>query len=214
MVYLRKGATKSTLPRMVGEGIYGVDPVLAASSSGRREFFGLYIQKGLDLSGNNRKKKDKKGFKRVMMIADKVGLGKKKVSKHDLNMITDNRPHQGLVLDASPLEMVAIKELEPIVPAAPTILVLGNEETELRPLVESSDTELVRILENISVDIIAGQDEYAECDNSISGQNYRSFMAVESLNISVAAGKIIKDSSLASLKPNSKSSSMSSRRFK
>ncbi|MCE3050468.1 hypothetical protein HAX54_047301 [Datura stramonium] len=285
-----KEVTESTLPRMVGEGIYGVGPVLAALSAGRREYYGLYIQEGLDLSGNNRKKKDKKGFERILRMAEKVGLGKKEVSKHDLNMITDNRPHQGLVLDASPLEMVGIKELEPvsieeespplwvaldevtdpqnlgaiirsayffgasgivlcaknsaplsgtvskasagslelmelrscknmmqfltssaengwrvlggsvssravplheIVPGAPTILVLGSEGTGLRPLVERSCTELVRIPGNIPVDIIAGQDEDAESDNSISGQNFRSFMAVESLNVSVAAGVLL-----------------------
>lgn len=285
-----KEATESTLPKMVGEGVYGVGPVLAALSAGRREYYGLYIQEGLDLSGNNRKKKDKKGFERILRMAEKVGLGKKEVSKHDLNMITDNRPHQGLVLDASPLEMVDIKELEPvsieeessplwvaldevtdpqnlgaiirsayffgasgivlcaknsaplsgtvskasagslelmelrscknmmqfltssaengwrvlggsvssravplheIVPGAPTILVLGSEGTGLRPLVERSCTELVRIPGNIPVDIIAGQDEDAESDNSISGQNFRSFMAVESLNVSVAAGVLL-----------------------
>ncbi|XP_060213899.1 uncharacterized protein LOC132641042 [Lycium barbarum] len=288
-----KEATESNLPRMVGEGIYGVGPVLAALSAGRREFYGLYIQEGLDLSGNNRKKKDKKGFERVLRMAEKVGLGKNEVSKHDLNMISDNRPHQGLLLDASPLEMVGIKELEPvsieeestplwvaldevtdpqnlgaiirsayffgasgivlcaknsaplsgvvskasagslelmelrscknmmqfqtssaengwrvlggsvssravalheIVPGAPTILVLGSEGTGLRPLVERSCTELVRIPGNIPVDIIAGEDEDAvdaEKDNSFSGQNFRSFMAVESLNVSVAAGVLL-----------------------
>lgn len=285
-----KEATESTLPRMVGEGIYGVGPVLAALSAGRREFYGLYIQQGLDLSGNNRKKKDKKGFERVLRMAENVGLGKTEISKHDLNMITDNRPHQGLILDASPLEMVGIKELEPvsieedttplwvaldevtdpqnlgaiirsayffgasgivlcaknsaplsgvvskasagslelvelrscknmmqfltssaengwrvlggsvssravplheILPGAPTILVLGSEGTGLRPLVERSCTELVRIPGNIPVDVIAGQDEDAESDNSISGHNFRSFMAVESLNVSVAAGVLL-----------------------
>uniref|UniRef100_A0A3Q7GJE3 rRNA methyltransferase 1, mitochondrial n=1 Tax=Solanum lycopersicum TaxID=4081 RepID=A0A3Q7GJE3_SOLLC len=282
-----KEASESTLPRMIGEGVYGVGPVLAALSAGRREFYGLYIQEGLDLSGNNRKKKDKKGFERVLRTAEKVGLSIKEVSKHDLNMISDNRPHQGLVLDTSPLEMVGIKELEPvsieedttplwvaldevtdpqnlgaiirsayffgasgivlcaknsaplsgvvskasagslelmelrscknmmqfltssaengwrvlggsvssravplhkIVPGAPTILVLGSEGTGLRPLVERSCTELVGIPGNIPLDIIAAEDEDAESDNSILGQNFRSFMAVESLNVSVAAG--------------------------
>lgn len=285
-----KEASESTLPRMIGEGIYGVGPVLAALSAGRREFYGLYIQEGLDLSGNNRKKKDKKGFERVLRTAEKLGLIIKEVSKHDLNMVTDNRPHQGLVLDASPLEMVGIKELESvsieedvtslwvaldevtdpqnlgaiirsayffgasgivlcaknsaplsgvvskasagslelielrscknmmqfltssaengwrvlggsvssraaplheIVPGAPTILVLGSEGTGLRPLVERSCNELVRIPGNIPLNTIAGEDEDAESDNSISGQNFRSFMAVESLNVSVAAGVLI-----------------------
>ncbi|KAA8534931.1 hypothetical protein F0562_029853 [Nyssa sinensis] len=109
-----KEATESTVPKMVGEGIYGVGPVLAALSAGRREFYALYVQEGLDLSNNNRKKKDKKGFERVLRIAEKIGLSKKELSKHDLNMVVDSRPHQGLVLDASPLDMVGIKELDPV----------------------------------------------------------------------------------------------------
>ncbi|PHT43265.1 hypothetical protein CQW23_17290 [Capsicum baccatum] len=213
-----------------------------------------------------KKKKDRKGFERVLTMADTVGLEKKKVSKHNLNMITVNRPHQGLILDASLLEMVAIKELKPIsikeqkttslwvaldevtdpqnlgaiiraayllgasgivlcakncVPLSGVVrkasvgslelmelrscknmmqflassiengwrilggsissraiplhvLVLGSEGTELRLLVERSDTELVKIPRNIPFNIVVGQDEDAECDNSISGQNYRS----------------------------------------
>ncbi|KAL6519144.1 hypothetical protein OROGR_018464 [Orobanche gracilis] len=109
-----KEANESTLPKIVGEGIYGVGPVLAALSSGRREFYALYVQEGLHLSTNNNKKKDKKGFSKVVKMAEKLGVSKKEVSKHNLNMIVDNRPHQGLVLDASPLEMVGIKELDPI----------------------------------------------------------------------------------------------------
>ena len=60
-----KDATESTVPTIVGEGIYGVGPILAALSAGRREFYALYVQEGIDLSGNNRKKKDKKGFEKV-----------------------------------------------------------------------------------------------------------------------------------------------------
>ncbi|CAK9172723.1 unnamed protein product [Ilex paraguariensis] len=288
-----KEGTESTVPKMVGEGIYGVGPVLAALSAGRREFFALYVQEGLDLSGNNRKKKDKKGFEKVLKIAEKIGLSEKVVSKHDLNMVVDNRPHQGLVLDASPLEMVGIKELDPVsveaekaplwvaldevtdpqnlgaiirsayffgvsgvvlcaknsaplsgvvskasagslelmelrscknmmqfltssaengwrvlggsvstravplnevLPGEPTILVLGSEGTGLRPLVERSCTQLIRIPGNIPMDVTGGQDEKvktAEMDYSCSLQEFQSFMAVESLNVSVAAGVLL-----------------------
>ncbi|KAL3532533.1 hypothetical protein ACH5RR_006054 [Cinchona calisaya] len=288
-----KEATESTVPKIVGEGIYGVGPVLAALSAGRREFYALYIQEGMDLSGNNRKKKDKKGFEKVLRMAEKIGLSKKEVSKHDLNMVVDNRPHQGLVLDASPLEMVGIKELEPVlvegesgplwvaldevtdpqnlgaiirsayffgasgvvlcaknsaplsgvvskasagslelmelrscknmmqflsssaqngwqvlggsvssravplnevVPGAPTILVLGSEGTGLRPLVERSCTQLIRIPGNIPMDVIAGEDEdmeRSEMDHGFPGEEFKSFMAVESLNVSVAAGVLL-----------------------
>ncbi|XP_061371141.1 uncharacterized protein LOC133313749 [Gastrolobium bilobum] len=287
-----KETTESTMPKIVGEGIYGVGPVLAALSAGRREFYALYVQEGLDLSSNNRKKKDKKGFEKVLKFAEKVSLSIKEASKHDLNMVVDNRPHQGLVLDASPLEMVKIKELDPVsieegkgslwvaldevtdpqnlgaiirsayffgasgivlcaknsaplsgvvskasagslelmelrycknmmqflvssaengwrvlggsvsskaisldevVPGPPTILVLGSEGTGLRPLVERSCTQLVRIPGNIPFDLntseLEGESTGLNCENS--GKEFLSFLAVESLNVSVAAGVLL-----------------------
>ncbi|KAF3638338.1 hypothetical protein FXO38_23265 [Capsicum annuum] len=185
MVHLRKEATESTLPRMVGEEIYGVVPILAALLSKKREFYGLYIQKGLDLSGNNRKKKIRKTpsgtAPRCLSIANGCyqGIGTCAIIRSaylfgafGIVLCANNLvPLSGVVSKAS-VGSLELMEL--------------SEGTELRPLVEMSDTELVRILGKISVDIIVGQDEDVECDNSISGQNYKSFMAVESLNISVA----------------------------
>ncbi|XP_019446378.1 PREDICTED: LOW QUALITY PROTEIN: rRNA methyltransferase 1, mitochondrial-like [Lupinus angustifolius] len=243
---------------------------------------------------NNRKKKDKKGFEKVLKIAEKFGLSVKEAPKHDLNMVVDNRPHQGLVLDASPLplEMVKIMELDPVsidegkgsfwvaldevtdpqnmgaiirsayyfgvsgivlcvknsarlsgvvskasagslelmelrycknmmqflvssaengwrvlggsvsskavsldevVPGAPTILVLGSEGTGLRPLVERSCTQLVRIPGNTPSDVntseFNGESISSDCESS--GKEFLSFLAVESLNVSVAAGVLI-----------------------
>ncbi|CAJ2676297.1 unnamed protein product [Trifolium pratense] len=284
-----KEASESTLPKIVGEGIYGVGPVLASLSAGRREFYALYVQQGLDLSSNNRKKKDKKGFERVLKMAEKINLSVKEASKHDLNMVADNRPHQGLVLDASPLEMVRIQELEPvsveegkgslwvaldevtdpqnlgaiirssyffgatgivlcaknsaplsgvvskasagalelmelrycknmmqflvssaengwrvlggsvsskaislneIEPGPPTILVLGSEGTGLRPLVERSCTQLVKIVGNIPLDLSTSEveGESTGLNGESSGKEFLSFLAVESLNVSVATG--------------------------
>nr|XP_051225952.1 uncharacterized protein LOC127343797 isoform X8 [Lolium perenne] len=107
-----KEAGESTVPTMVGEGVYGVGPVLAALTAGRREFYALYTQEGMDLSRSNKKKKDKKAIEKVLLMAETMGLKVVEASKHDLNMVVDNRPHQGLVLDASPLEMVNTKELD------------------------------------------------------------------------------------------------------
>ncbi|KAF8055791.1 hypothetical protein N665_1286s0002 [Sinapis alba] len=276
-------ATESSVPRMVGEVVYGVSPVLAALSAGRRELYALYVQEGLDLSSNNKKKKDKKGFEKVLKLSEKLGLDIKETSKHDLNMVADNRPHQGLVLDASPLELVKVKELDKVSseeeekyslwvaldevtdpqnlgaiirsayffgatgvvvcaknsaplsavvskasagslevmelrycknmmqfleasaengwrvvggsvshkavalnevsPGKPTILVLGNEGTGLRPLVERSCTDLVRISGNMASDVAASTESE---DGEVEG--FKSFLAVESLNVSVAAG--------------------------
>ncbi|WCJ42572.1 rRNA methyltransferase 1 mitochondrial [Euphorbia peplus] len=288
-----KEATESSVPRIIGEGVYGVGPVLAALSSGRREFYALYVQEGLDLSSNNKKKKDKKGFEKVLWMAEKIGLAVKEISKHDLNMVVDNRPHQGLVLDASPLEMVKIMELDQVSedergslwvaldevtdpqnlgaiirsayffgasgvilcaknsaplsgvvskasagslelmelrycknmmqflvssaengwrvlggsvasravplnevsPGQPTILVLGSEGTGLRPLVERSCTQLVQIPGNIPMDVTVGENgdgfESKEANIERTSEEFRSFMAVESLNVSVAAGVLL-----------------------
>lgn len=285
-----KQATESSVPKMVGESVYGVSPVLAALTAGRREFYTLYVRDGLDLSGNNKKKKDKKGIEKILKIADEIGLTVKEASKHDLNMVVDNRPHQGLILDASPLEMVPIRVLDPVsmnqggraplwialdevmdpqnlgailrsayffgvegvvlcaknsaplsgvvskasagslemielrscknmmqflassadngwrvlggsvspraLPlgevkaGAPTVLVLGSEGTGLRPLVERSCTDLVRIPGNA---LMGGDDddEEDEEDGGVPSRDFKPFLAVESLNVSVAAGVLL-----------------------
>ncbi|CAL9085970.1 unnamed protein product [Musa acuminata var. zebrina] len=287
-----KEATESSVPKMVGQGVYGVGPVLAALMAERREFYVLYVQEGLDLSGNSKKKKDKKAVEKILQIAEKIGLKVTEASKHDLNMVVDNRPHQGLVLDASPLEMVNIRELDPVmkddqsaplwvaldevtdpqnlgaiirsayffgaqgvilcaknsaplsgvvskasagsleliellscknmmqflsssaengwrvlggsvssraVPlgdveaGVPTILVLGSEGSGLRPLVERSCTQLIRIPGSYPLDVYGGTTEVdiEEKDQARSGKDLKSFLAVESLNVSVAAGVLL-----------------------
>lgn len=288
-----KEAEESSVPKMVGHGVYGVGPVLAALMARRREFYALYMQENMDLSRNNKKRKDKKAVEKVLRMAEEIGLKVIETSKHDLNMVVDNRPHQGVVLDASPLEMVNIKELDPVrveggkapvwialdeimdpqnlgaiirsayyfgaqgvvlcaknsaplsgvvskasagsleliellscrnmmqflsssadngwrvlggtiankaVPLSeveigvPTILVMGSEGTGLRPLVEQSCTHLVRIPGNVDV-FVEGADKDADAgeegDSSYSNQDLRSFLAVESLNVSVAAGVLL-----------------------
>ncbi|XXG48161.1 hypothetical protein AAC387_Pa02g2678 [Persea americana] len=288
-----KEAHPSTVPEVVGEGVYGVGPVLAALTIARREFYTLHVQEGLDLTSSNRKKKDKKGVEKVLRIAERIGLTVKETSKHDLNMVVDNRPHQGLVLDASPLEMVSIRGLDPVsddtdkapvwvaldevtdpqnlgaivrsayffgasgvvlcaknsaplsgvvskasagslelielrscknmmqflsnsvengwrvlggsvsskalplnevAAGTPTILVLGSEGSGLRPLVEKSCTQLIRIPGNIPIDTSmrgVSVEEVEDNGSKFSGEEFQSFMAVESLNVSVAAGVLL-----------------------
>ncbi|KAL0915566.1 hypothetical protein M5K25_015993 [Dendrobium thyrsiflorum] len=287
-----KEAAESSVPKMVGQCVYGVGPVLAALTVARREFYALYVQEGLDFTANNRKKKDKKGVEKILKVADNIGLKIIETSKHDLNMAVDNRPHQGLVLDASPLEIVDIKELEAIAErdqraplwvaldevtdpqnlgaiirsayffgaegvvlcaknsaplsgvvgkasagslelielrscknmmkfltssmengwrvlggsvsskaltlreveaGLPTILVLGSEGRGLRPLVERSCTQLVRIPGSMTVDSGSGDTgaEGEDMAHNCFGQELNFFLAVESLNVSVAAGVLL-----------------------
>ncbi|XP_078446735.1 tRNA/rRNA methyltransferase (SpoU) family protein [Wolffia australiana] len=279
-----KQATESSIPKLAGESLYGVNPILAALTVQKREFYTLYLQEGMDISEKNKKKKDKKSIQRIIDTAEEIGLTIKHASKHDLNMIADNRPHQGLILDASPLEMVGIKELglasgvdrdqlwialdevmdpqnlgavvrsayffgvEGVVLCAknsaplsgvvskasagslemielrscknmmqflassaengwrvlggsvsskavplgevrtgvPTVLVMGSEGVGLRPLVERSCTDLVRICGGN-----AGGDGEEDGGKISAGRDSRPFLAVDSLNVSVAAGVLL-----------------------
>jgi len=59
----------------------------------------LYVQKGIGDS----KKKELPAIRQALARAQKMNIPLIETSKHDLNMVTSNRPHQGIVLDASPL---------------------------------------------------------------------------------------------------------------
>ncbi|KAH0885267.1 hypothetical protein HID58_061363 [Brassica napus] len=64
-------ATKSSVPRMVGNMVYGGSPVSAALSVGRREFYALFIEEGLDWSSIPWKKEAMKSFEKVIKLAEK-----------------------------------------------------------------------------------------------------------------------------------------------
>ncbi|GAB4813062.1 hypothetical protein N2152v2_000108 [Parachlorella kessleri] len=88
----------------VGDYIYGVSPVLAALRAGRREITALYVQEGLQ----NSQRKDKAAVQAARALAQEAGARVVEASKHDLNLVTDSRPHQGLVLDCGPLDFEAL----------------------------------------------------------------------------------------------------------
>ncbi|XLS97266.1 hypothetical protein HN51_040001 [Arachis hypogaea] len=79
--------------------------------------------------------------------------------------------------------------LDEVEPGPPTILVLGSEGIGLRPLVERSCTRLVRIPGNIPSDL--DNSEVNDVNHESSGREFLSFLAVESLNVSVAAGVLL-----------------------
>lgn len=91
-----------------GDAVYGVSPVLAALKFGRRSLYSLHVQEGLKPT----KKKDQTAVAKAVQAATVAGAEVCSTSKHDLNIISGNRPHQGLVLDCSPLSFVPIDRLE------------------------------------------------------------------------------------------------------
>ena len=96
--------------------VYGVMPVLAALRARRRDpIYALYVQDGLDSgSGTNRVKKrglDSIGVKTVLDLARGAGVPLQWVAKGELNELTGQRPHQGLVLAAGPLSFAPLDDL-------------------------------------------------------------------------------------------------------
>ncbi|GJP34186.1 hypothetical protein CLOM_g18641 [Closterium sp. NIES-68] len=106
------GGASVTPTSLRGEPIYGVSPVLAALLSSRRRIHALYTQDGLEdgLRGGG-KRKDKGAVERALRAAEEAGVERVVVSKHELNLLSGNRPHQGLVLDVSGLQLAPIDAL-------------------------------------------------------------------------------------------------------
>ena len=92
----------------VGDAIYGINPVLAALRLSRRTLYSLHVQEGL----RPLKKQDQSAVTQAVQAAKDAGASVNTASKHDLNIISGNRPHQGLVLDCSPLSFIPIDRLE------------------------------------------------------------------------------------------------------
>ena len=83
---------------LVGEALYGLNPARAALAARRRDVHRAWVQDGSDAASDPV----------LRAAAANLGLELEPVSKHDLNMLvgggaTGIRPHNGVVLDASPL---------------------------------------------------------------------------------------------------------------
>jgi 21S rRNA (GM2251-2'-O)-methyltransferase len=89
---------------LAGEIIFGVSPVLSALIAGRRNFYRLLVVNSSEIKNP----KNAAAINRARFLAESKGTQTFSVSRHDLNMFTGNRPHQGLALDCSPLDLVPI----------------------------------------------------------------------------------------------------------
>lgn len=96
-------------PPYDGDHLYGISPVRLALTAMKRNISELLVQEGMDLA----EKKDEKTVREIFSAAQSNGIPVTHLSKHDLNMLCDNRPHQGFILRAKPLEFSVIEELSP-----------------------------------------------------------------------------------------------------
>ncbi len=91
----------------MGQVLYGVAPVLAALRLRRRAIHALYVQDSMDIT----KRKDAGAVREAVRLAGEAGAAVREIGKHELNMLTDSRPHQGLVLDCGALEWTPLEVL-------------------------------------------------------------------------------------------------------
>ena len=102
---------------ILGEPLYGVSPVITALAAGRRELHALYLQEAAgggprdDDRRQRKKERNAAALRRAEEVAAERGVPVRRVSKHDLNLVSNNWPHQGLVLDASPLGFTPLKAM-------------------------------------------------------------------------------------------------------
>ncbi|CAM9606434.1 unnamed protein product [Phaeothamnion confervicola] len=89
--------------------VYGINPVLLALSGGRRQALRLLVQDGL----NPKHRKDRSAVERIRVLATAAGLPVVSTDKGRLNTLCGNRPHQGFVLQARPVDFVPLVELPP-----------------------------------------------------------------------------------------------------
>lgn len=92
-----------------GDHLYGINPVRLALKNPRRKISELLVQADLDIG----QKKDSRAVQEILRVVEEKGIPKREFSKHDLNMLSDNRPHQGFVLRAQPLDFINLDYLQP-----------------------------------------------------------------------------------------------------
>ena len=90
--------------------VFGVSPVLNALTrgGGRRDAYRLYVQDSIDIA----KRKDKGAVLRIQRAAEAARIPVLESDKGRMNALTGNRPHQGFVLEASPIEFIPIDRLD------------------------------------------------------------------------------------------------------
>lgn len=103
------GAPPTISEKLVGEIVYGTNPVREALRQNRRALYALYVQSDGGSAGA-----DGGGVRadaEILRLAEEKRVRVERASKHDLNMACDNKPHQGVLLDAEALEIPTLEDL-------------------------------------------------------------------------------------------------------
>ncbi|TMW59511.1 hypothetical protein Poli38472_004580 [Pythium oligandrum] len=137
----RPSATRDgeAIPQAKGELLYGMHSVTQALESQFRRIHALYVRDGVQTAVSGRSKRDassdQAALDRIHAMAKEQDIEIKPISKWMLNHITEDKPHQGVVLDVDALKL---PDFEPL---APTDLVVPNGAPVILALDELHDTQ-------------------------------------------------------------------------
>lgn len=112
-------AVRSALGSVEDDLVYGISPVFYALESQRRQkLHRLFVQaKSVDAPsspGPVRKADNNIAFGEIQRLANDLDIPIITVPKGELNLLSKNRPHQGVVLQAAPLSFNTISVLPPV----------------------------------------------------------------------------------------------------
>ena len=108
------------------DDLYGVSPVLAALQSNRRSFQCLLVQDSLGSAA----RADRPALREIERLAGEQGVPVVTRDKGTLNGMCRNRPHQGIVLQASPLEFQPLNALPGLEPGSAPLWLALDEVTD------------------------------------------------------------------------------------
>lgn len=101
--------TTSYKPR--GELIYGIQPILASMQSKRRKCFQFFVKEPEGTNPTNEQHE-----KLSTVYKNLYNKQPTYVTKQFLGNLMQDKPHQGVVMDASPLDFVPLDFLTPVIP--------------------------------------------------------------------------------------------------
>ncbi|VDO87819.1 unnamed protein product [Heligmosomoides polygyrus] len=97
------------VPKLRGEAVFGVYPVLEALATGKRTIFGLYMKDTV----RSRHKEDER-ISKILSHARNIGLPVKRLTHSQFDKLTDYQLHNGVCLDASPLGLLHIEDVSTV----------------------------------------------------------------------------------------------------
>ncbi|CAG8558957.1 2378_t:CDS:2 [Paraglomus brasilianum] len=107
--------------------LYGLNVVLPAIEQSRRTMYALYY-KDSTLS----RKRDDPATDRIFFLAEKHSIPTIRKSPYELSKLTEDRPHQGFVLEASRIKPIRITTLDKLGRTGYRILSPGNNSIGMR----------------------------------------------------------------------------------